>query len=564
MPTISSTINNSIYDAHSVTDGTSGSNRTNTTIQTYTDTGTGAYTGCFTFTSGVTVPNAATIIDARFKGYLQPFKGSGGVVDLDIHLDPADNSSNCPSGASSSTTSGSAGVRNKTSASVAWFLDHSADPSIHLVTSPNIAAPVQEVVNRAGWASGNWMSVLLRGRNNQATARLTLWTAYDGNSAQAAVLQITYNRAPNAPGAFTNPTGGTVTGTISVAWGTATDPDGDTVYYTLDFYNGSSWSQIAYGSGINPTSFNSTLYSNGSGRQFRVSSYDGIAYSAYTYSNTFTISNSQTVSPGGIASAEAFGNPTVVRGSVTLSNVGGISSAEALGVVTLQVRITLSPGGVASGETFGNPDVYQAFLVAPDSIASLEAFGNPIVIPGSITLQPSGIGPEEAFGNLVLQTIINLLPVAIASVEVFGNVTVLPGSLTLQPAGAVTAEGFGSPTLALGSVTVQPVGAVSSEAFGNPTIQTLITLITGGIPSAEAFGVITLETGPVYLAVTGIASSEALGIPYIVPPGVPWIFVELSDQSLLLIEMPEIELVNNTGWVEVLGTDEHIEHEENI
>jgi PGF-pre-PGF domain-containing protein len=65
-------------------------------------------------------------------------------------------------------------------------------------------------------------------------------------SATVTVNVNSVNDAPTTPGAFTSPTSGQVKqggSSLTVAWGSSTDVEGDSVKYDLWFYNG-SWTQI--------------------------------------------------------------------------------------------------------------------------------------------------------------------------------------------------------------------------------------------------------------------------------------------------------------------------------
>jgi hypothetical protein len=231
----------------------------------------------------------------------------------------------------------------------------------------------------------------------------------------------------------------------------------------------------------------------------------------------------QTILPTGIASAEAFGNPTVAPGPVTLSP-GSIPSEEAFGTPTLQRYIVLVPTGIASAEAFGNVTIYQAMIVSnAGGIASAEAFGNPIVVPGPVIISQAG--------------------------------------------GIASAEAFGVPYLAF-TQFLSPTGIPSEEAVGTPTLTPFIVIVPEGIESEEAFGAPELIPSDVIISVVGIASAEAFGIPFIQPPGIPWIFIPISDLSLVVIEEPGIELIANTGdiallpssgWVEIARTSGRIE-----
>ncbi|MBP2370214.1 hypothetical protein [Pseudonocardia parietis] len=92
---------------------------------------------------------------------------------------------------------------------------------------------------------------------------------------------------------------------------------------------------------------------------------------------------SQTVTPTSIASAEAFGTPTLL--GTSFLNVTSIASAEAFGTL-----------------------VIDHVKVRPVGIISAEAFGLPTAVPGPATVAPDGIGTAEAFGYPWLRTTVNL------------------------------------------------------------------------------------------------------------------------------------------------------------
>lgn len=102
-----------------------------------------------------------------------------------------------------------------------------------------------------------------------------------------------------------------------------------------------------------------------------------------------------TVSPGGIASAEAVGSPTVTPGSVTVSPTG-ISSAEAVGSPTVFSAQTVSPTGVADASSVGSPAVSSIITISPGGIISAEAIGSPAVTGG---VQPQTVSPLGISGG---------------------------------------------------------------------------------------------------------------------------------------------------------------------
>jgi hypothetical protein len=180
MPTVTVAVAANNGDAHERGDGTSYANTTGG-ITMNGDTGFSdfAFTGGFHFPN-VLVPNAATVTDATIS-----FVCVGTASDdptLDIFLEDVDNSADFGSNADVVS-------RVKTTASAAWVATGVAvDPS--RATSPSIALPVQEVVDRAGWASGNAMMVLCRGR--ATGGNFIVRANEDGDATETAVLSITY------------------------------------------------------------------------------------------------------------------------------------------------------------------------------------------------------------------------------------------------------------------------------------------------------------------------------------------------------------------------------------
>src|SRR5260221_387744 len=95
----------------------------------------------------------------------------------------------------------------------------------------------------------------------------------------------------------------------------------------------------------------------------------------------------QIISPGGIASTEAFGTP-VVAGPIIVT---GIATAEAFGTPVCNVIQNISPSGIASLEAFGTAKVSIVQAISPSGIASAEAFGSATVASGPQFILASGI-----------------------------------------------------------------------------------------------------------------------------------------------------------------------------
>lgn len=144
----------------------------------------------------------------------------------------------------------------------------------------------------------------------------------------------------------------------------------------------------------------------------------------------------------------------------------GIASAEAVG--TAQLNHTIAPGSIASGETFGDAIVTtpQISIISPTGIVSGEAFGTATL---GLFLRPSGIASGEAFGAGRLSAVIG-------------------------PSGIVSGEAFGTTNLAIEQF-ISPAGIISQEAFGDarPQLGYPQTLFVSGIASRRRVGTPTAK-----------------------------------------------------------------------
>lgn len=233
--------------------------------------------------------------------------------------------------------------------------------------------------------------------------------------------------------------------------------------------------------------------------------------------------SSVTAAPTGIASAEAFGSPSIKETVYPT----GIASAQAFG--SPSVRVTAAPAGIASAEAFGSPSVRQT--VAAAAIASAESFGAPAIRE---TVTAVAIASSEAFGSPSIRQTVT--PAGVASAEALGAPAVLE---TVYAAGIASAEAFGSPTASPAggaTTTAEPVGIPSGEAFGSPSVNQIVhpagiasseamggpsaasSVHPGGIASAESFGVPSVT---VHVTAAGIPSAESFGSPHAYTPAFP-------------------------------------------
>lgn len=251
--------------------------------------------------------------------------------------------------------------------------------------------------------------------------------------------------------------------------------------------------------------------------------------------------STQTISPGGIASAEAFGTPqlnlsilaaaiasleafgaaVVQPGAVTVAP-SGIASLEAFGNPTLATLFTIIANAIASAEAFGDPALALSYTIAPNGIASAEVFGDPVLSIGALIIEAAGIASAEAFGAHVLAPgAVLILPNGIPSAEIVGDALISAGSLVLSANGIGSAEAFGTPAFAPGGVNILPAGVASGEAFGAHALSATLTVIAQGIVSGEAFGQPTLNMLLLILMPAGIPSAEAFGAVLILGGGAP-------------------------------------------
>lgn len=129
----------------------------------------------------VTIPNASTIsaatltVDVNALTYDDP--------DVDIWGEDTDDA------AAFTTASNNISGRTATTAVVQWT---ASSVGTGAEVSPDISSIIQEIVNRAGWASGNDLALILKGRSTNPFR----FNAYDSGAGAFAVLDVTYT----APG----------------------------------------------------------------------------------------------------------------------------------------------------------------------------------------------------------------------------------------------------------------------------------------------------------------------------------------------------------------------------
>jgi hypothetical protein len=116
-----------------------------------------------------------------------------------------------------------------------------------------------------------------------------------GSTKAQIIVEGDWNSPPNPPD-ITYPTGGEIVDTsITLKWKSGGDPDGDSLKYQIAWKegNGSGWYYLTTAYGVTEYTFDTSSWAEGSSAQFAVRASDGQEWSAYDYSNKFTIDHNQ-------------------------------------------------------------------------------------------------------------------------------------------------------------------------------------------------------------------------------------------------------------------------------
>ena len=125
----------------------------------------------------VTIPQGATIDSATITVYLTSTTYDD--PDINIKGEAADNPGTFTTANNNITN------RTKTTASVNWTATGIGTGN---KTSPDIAAVIQEITDRSGWASGNALVIFFTGNNSSSAIR---WASADSAN-PTAQLDVTY------------------------------------------------------------------------------------------------------------------------------------------------------------------------------------------------------------------------------------------------------------------------------------------------------------------------------------------------------------------------------------
>lgn len=131
----------------------------------------------------------------------------------------------------------------------------------------------------------------------------------------------------------------------------------------------------------------------------------------------------------GVASAEAFGTPTIILAGVLRPSA--IAPQEIFGVAEVIVANRIVPAGLSSGEFFSQHTIVST--IRAGVVVSQETFGPITLTNFTNKLAPLGIASETVFGDV--NTVVNRVMTAFSldSAEAFGKVLVFsPGVWTIE------------------------------------------------------------------------------------------------------------------------------------
>lgn len=265
---------------------------------------------------------------------------------------------------------------------------------------------------------------------------------------------------------------------------------------------------------------------------------------------------SQTVTPSGIASAEAFGTTVVaeVKTVVTVgipseedfvgNEFGGPIGGEAFGGGVVQDGITVSlyadivPVGIASDEVFGSANI--ASQIVASSIDSAEAFGTTKV---NLTLHLTGVASTEAFGTAVVVS--ELDTTGIPSAEAFGSHQI---NLIIHTSGISSEEDLTDPVVVVGSA-IHVDAIASTEAFGSTEVVYVIT--PDGVASGEAVGEAQLVFGAITVLPSGIPTAETVSTGISLFGNTVWVE---TNQAITVIEL--MQTINTVSPVQTIVAED--------
>ena len=145
-------------------------------------------------------------------------------------------------------------------------------------------------------STGNWFTYTPNPNENGSDSFTYRVRDFEGNYSDTQGVNITINAVndapPTEPGAFVSPVAGQIFlagNSVPVTWEAATDTEGDTITYTVDFYDGSIWNKCVYSGTATSFTFTAPVGIYTTLAKFRVKASDGSLSSGFRESGEFTI-----------------------------------------------------------------------------------------------------------------------------------------------------------------------------------------------------------------------------------------------------------------------------------
>lgn len=143
----------------------------------------------------VTIPNGATITSAVINFTARSNFSMTAGITVDIYCENVDNSADF-------ATTADVVDRARTTATAAWSAPNTGTTDV-AVNSADFTTAVKEVVDRAGWASGNALMVLLRESAGTAGESADYYF-YENSTTKCALLTINYTTGGGVNSGFFN------------------------------------------------------------------------------------------------------------------------------------------------------------------------------------------------------------------------------------------------------------------------------------------------------------------------------------------------------------------------
>ena len=141
--------------------------------------------------SNIAIPQGATIISAKITVKCAASTNTG-VANINIYGNNVDDATAIPSLAAYNAAAVTTALTN-------WVITSWTVGTVY--DSPDITNVIQEIVNRAGWASGNALQILIK-NNGSATSSVKAFTSYNTTPASSALLTIDYLSGGNTSNFF--------------------------------------------------------------------------------------------------------------------------------------------------------------------------------------------------------------------------------------------------------------------------------------------------------------------------------------------------------------------------